>query len=259
MKLTAFILLLSLYSTMSYSMLSKAEQSLARDFKPYMYVLKKDISLYHWYDSFKLTDHDYDPIKLIQWYRSAWDNHIPYDKGDFGIGLYAALDPYDSSKYGNRLAKITVNKGTIYLDVQSLDRDSSFDEFPVSNQTNKLLKKEGCKLSRKRRTAVKQEFSKNKKCHTSLLKVVKALNIQFMLYRWGAGKNTNGYCNMSKKYGEYPAVLFTTYQVNYSNIEIIDYHDEHKRLINNDKSIINAELFGCAKNEYLDFTKLYNL
>jgi hypothetical protein len=238
---------------------TNTEALLISDFKPFVKNLSRDVYVYHYYDNDhpKLkNDLKNDPIKLISWYRSAWNVNFSSQnfKGHLGIGLYGALDPSSSMRFGDDLARITIPGNTTFLDIGQTEIDyltnlytnvkyRNYDYakiLPITEQTVDHLEKENCHLGKSPYTM--ESFNQDKNCFAILRSVVAKLNVQFILYRWGAGSNLKSLCDKMKQLNH--AVYFTNFTINTSNTRIVD-RDDEEEFFEDYEMPATKKLLGC--------------
>jgi hypothetical protein len=118
--LSSFIILVIASTALAFtdSQVDELSNLLARDLKPYVRTLSRDVSVYHYYhrsvkgyaptDSKEFLQHYDGSIALYQ-----YDDQTHVEVA--GPGLYAAVDPASSREYGNAMLEITFKAGSRIL------------------------------------------------------------------------------------------------------------------------------------------------
>jgi hypothetical protein len=109
-------------STASDSEIKSYIETISTKLEPEVVALKHDVRLYHWFRVKSGTFENvtvrnaffqrYSKVGMSAFWRSK-DHQNP--KYFYGIGLYAAIDPFSSQSWGNAVLEITVKKGSRIL------------------------------------------------------------------------------------------------------------------------------------------------
>jgi|GEM_PF-2740281 len=170
---------------------------LQEDLQKMVKVLPNSTDIYHWFNQVLPRggldgEMEEDNILARHYANSLQNNFFSWDfnngTGFQGRGLYASRLLTSTRNYGDTLLKITLDKGTQYLD---LDGGLTGVHIILEDKTINALKAAGCHLDVKvlhpvnapQVNAVKKfQFSSNSNCRKIFNKVIKSLDIKFMTY-----------------------------------------------------------------------------
>lgn len=206
-----------------------ATDALREDLSGLVTELDREISVFHWAESGILNGLSNDgpaPLNSVRanYYlrlRSSMfhtgpllDTLVPdSDNGtNAGRGLYAAVDPNSTSRYGEALFEIRLPEGSRYLDLRE---KGSSGAIPLSRDTIKKLADAGCDLSKdfglsqeadytqirvgQRIHIEKMAFEKEGRCHHIFSDVIRNLGVNFLSY--GYDMELPQFCDQANQRG----------------------------------------------------------
>jgi hypothetical protein len=121
-----------------------AEELLTRDLKVGIKSMPSEVRVYNYFNVLQTSQELVSPEGRANYLKRYFDGSMSrfWDPNaaqvnfiNAGPGLYAAIDPFISKQFGNTLVELTVQPGTVYIDV--------VNPLPVSKDTLSALIKEG--------------------------------------------------------------------------------------------------------------------
>lgn len=196
---------------------SKAADSLQELLQPRIQTLSRDVEVFHWrsmdrksYEekglgsvSGVVEPHDTQVENYTKNQTQGWWQENLWNKGYgllVGNGLYAARDPFASSKYGGHkpaLMVLTYPKGSKFIDFRERADNESFsylmkdelrelNHLPLNQSTKEALNAAGCPASDKMR--LQHGFFGNPKCDRFMKEVFCRENIKMFNHDWHDSK-----------------------------------------------------------------------
>ncbi len=176
----------------------EAMLSLQRDLSSITSTLENDTTVYHWFDTvlpWQGFDGKFEEKSFAarEYARGLQNNFFSWDieggTGFQGRGLYASRSLTATKNYGNNVLKITLPKGSRFLDLEANSQSGNL--IPLEEETINLLTKAGCNLKIQQAFSFPQDgifmvqkadFSSDSTCRRYFNKVVKTLDLKFLTY-----------------------------------------------------------------------------
>ncbi len=183
-----------------------AVKLIAEDMKPFIKTLSRSVTVFHWaarVHEMKLTARGSLPLKdpgAIQhannWRQSVYRSG-EQSEGNFGYGLYGAMDPFISANFAGfwewGMLSIELAAGTQFLDIRR-----AVDKLPISPRVTRFLKDGLCpKLDTRQTMSIagkkfvlvdKNQFATQApRCHDAWTQAVHSLQLGFLFYDWETG------------------------------------------------------------------------
>lgn len=265
-----------------------AKLSLKLDFAPLIRSYSRDLYTYNYRDK-KFLNLEADELVGVDStnaidYAEEWQqaifNHTPQESGMLGWGLYTAMDPLSTRRYGDSdfaLVRVKIPGRTRILDLRgiSLKDDSSFNEhyFRISSTSREMLRRicgdnalhtsgtltiDGVTYF----SVAKSSLTENETCNQIFADVLKELNITAIQYQYGgilarncdAGMQEDSVEELRYTYGGTgTAFVMVTNKTSDENIDLFTSGSELSGQSFNQKEAQDFnDLVGLLESEYSD-------